>query len=242
MARQSASDTHESSEDAIAASQPTQLTRVPAAKTRRGAQTRRRLVEAAATVFSEYGYSAARIADMVRMAGISHGNFYRHFPGKDEVLLAVLEEPLAELRRASGREPDPVHRSGLDLDELIRANTNYFAAYARQRHLFRVMREAAAVNPEFARLWLSVRQGFVGRTAHWLAALVEAGQLEAGLDVELLAETLGSMMEHLAYVQIGLPAELPRPETIDALGRVTGESWYLILTGRSRLGETDRGR
>jgi AcrR family transcriptional regulator len=207
---------------------------VPAAKTRRGAQTRQRLVEAAATVFSEYGYSAARIADMVRMAGISHGNFYRHFPGKDEILLAVLEEPLAELRRASGRGPD--HRTGLDKAELIEANTSYFAAYARQRHLFRVMREAAAVNPDFARLWLSVRQGFVGRTAHWLAGLVEAGRLEADLDVDLLAETLGSMMEHLAYVQIGLPAELPRPETIDALGRVTGESWYLILTGRSRLG------
>jgi hypothetical protein len=128
----------------------------------------------------------------------------------------------------------------VDRAELIEANTRYFAAYARQRHLFRVMREAAAVNPEFARLWLSVRQGFVGRTAHWLTALVEAGQLEAGqlearADVDLLAETLGSMMEHLAYVQIGLPAELPRPETIDELGRVTGESWYLILTGRSRL-------
>jgi AcrR family transcriptional regulator len=224
------------------ASQLTQLTPVPAAKTRRGAQTRQRLVEAAATVFSEYGYSAARIADMVRMAGISHGNFYRHFPGKDEALLAVLEEPLAELRRASGRDPEPVHHRGLDLGELIRANTNYFAVYARQRHLFRVMREAAAVNPDFARLWLSVRQGFVGRTAHWLAALVEAGRLEPGVDVGLLAETLGSMMEHLAYVQIALPAELPRPETIDALGRVTGESWYLILTGRSSLRRPDRGR
>jgi AcrR family transcriptional regulator len=170
---------------------------------------------------------------MVRMAGISHGNFYRHFPGKDEILLAVLEEPLAELRRASGRGPD--HGSAVHLTGLIEANTKYFAAYARQRHLFRVMREAAAVNPDFARLWLSVRQGFVARTAHWLAALVDSGQLEAGVDVDLLAETLGSMMEHLAYVQIGLPAELPRPETIDELGRVTGESWYLILTGRSRL-------
>lgn len=199
----------------------------------RGARTRQRLVEAAATVFSEYGYSAARIADMVRMAGISHGNFYRHFPGKDEILLAVLDEPLAELRRASGRGPDP--HPTVDRTALIEANTRYFAAYARQRHLFRVMREAAAVNPDFARLWLSVRQGFVGRTTHWLAALVEAGHLEADVDVDLLAETLGSMMEHLAYVQIGLPAELPRPETIDELGRVTGESWYLILTGRSRL-------
>ena len=206
---------------------------MPAAKTVRGARTRQRLVEAAATVFSEYGYSAARIADMVRMAGISHGNFYRHFPGKDEILLAVLDEPLAELRRASSRGPD--HHPAVDRAELVEANTRYFAAYARQRHLFRVMREAAAVNPDFARLWLSVRQGFVGRTARWLATLVEAGELESDVDVDLLAETLGSMMEHLAYVQIGLPAELPRPETIDELGRVTGESWYLILTGRSRL-------
>ncbi len=214
-------------------SQTGTLTAVPPAKTRRGALTRQRLVEAAATVFAEYGYSSARIADMVRMAGISHGNFYRHFPGKDEILLAVLEEPLAELRRASGRGPD--RRPTVDLAELIEANTRYFAAYARQRHLFRVMREAAAVNPDFTRLWLTVRQGFVGRTAHWLTALVEAGRLDAGVDVDLLAETLGSMMEHLAYIQIGLPPELPRPETIDALGRVTGESWYLILSGRSRL-------
>lgn len=233
MTRQSPPNTTDSIVDVTPESQLTQLSPVPAAKTRRGARTRQRLVEAAATVFSEYGYSAARIADMVRMAGISHGNFYRHFPGKDEILLAVLEEPLAELRRASSRGPD--HPATVDRAELIEANTRYFTAYARQRHLFRVMREAAAVNPDFARLWLSVRQGFVGRTAHWLAALVEAGQLEPGVDVDLLAETLGSMMEHLAYVQIGLPAELPRPETIDALGRVTGESWYLILTGRSRL-------
>jgi AcrR family transcriptional regulator len=210
------------------------LTPVPAAKTRRGAHTRQRLVEAAATVFAEYGYSAARIADMVRMAGISHGNFYRHFPGKDEILLAVLEEPLEELRRATSA-PGSDHRPRIDLAELVEASTNYFSAYARQRHLFRVMREAAAVNPGFAALWLSVRQGFVGRTARWLAALQETGQLEAGADPALLAETLGSMTEQLAYVQIGLPAELPRPEAIDALGRVTGESWYLILTGRSRL-------
>jgi len=233
MIRQSTENTSDVAANVTVQSQRGPLTPVPAAKTRRGAQTRQRLVEAAATVFAEYGYSAARIADMVRMAGISHGNFYRHFPGKDEVLLAVLEEPLAELRRASGRGPE--HGRRVDLAELVAANTSYFEAYARRRHLFRVMREAAAVNPEFARLWLSVRQGFVGRTAGWLSALVDAGQLEAGIDADLLAETLGSMMEHLAYVQIGLPAELPRPETIDALGRMTGESWYLMLTGRSRL-------
>src|SRR3989442_707624 len=74
------------------------------AKTRRGAVTRARLVDAAATVFAECGYNAARISDMVRLAGISQGNFYRHFQSKDEILLAVLEGPLDELRRASSRQ------------------------------------------------------------------------------------------------------------------------------------------
>src|SRR5919206_1017714 len=140
---------------------------IAGAKTRRGAVTRGRLVDAAAAVFAEYGYNAARISDMVRLAGISQGNFYRHFQSKDEILLAVIEGPLDELRRASS-----VH-SGAEatevvLADLVAANRAYFSTYARHRHVIRVMREAAATNPEFGRLWLQIRRGVVGSTVHWL--------------------------------------------------------------------------
>src|SRR3989440_4190145 len=94
------------------------------AKTRRGAVTRARLVDAAATVFAECGYNAARISDMVRLAGISQGNFYRHFQSKDEILLAVLEGPLDELRRASSRQQGA---QGV-VSELVAATRSYFAA------------------------------------------------------------------------------------------------------------------
>lgn len=204
------------------------------AKTRRGAVTRARLVAAAATVFSECGYNAARISDMVRHAGISQGNFYRHFQSKDEILLAVLEGPLDELRRASGGQ----HRTEVVLTDLVAANRAYFSSYARHRHLIRVMREAAATNPEFGRLWLSVRRGFVERTIHWLERLQAEGRLEPDANLPMLAETLGSIVEHLAYVQIALPPELPRAEHLAELGRVAGEAWYLIVTGRERLAGT----
>jgi AcrR family transcriptional regulator len=206
------------------------------AKTRRGAVTRARLVEAAAAVFAEYGYNAARISDMVRLAGISQGNFYRHFQSKDEILLAVMEGPLEELRRSSS-----VH-SGAEvvLSDLVTANRAFFSAYARHRHVIRVMREAAATNPDFGRLWLKIRRGFVERTMHWLERLQAVGRLEAGANVELLAEALGSIVEHLAYVQIALAPELPRGETLDDLGRVAGEAWFLILTGRERLATTGK--
>jgi AcrR family transcriptional regulator len=207
---------------------------IAGAKTRRGAVTRARLVDAAAAVFSEYGYNAARISDMVRLAGISQGNFYRHFQSKDEILLAVIEGPLDELRRASS-----VH-SGAEatevvLTDLVAANRAYFSTYARHRHVIRVMREAAATNPEFGRLWLRIRRGFVERTVHWLERLQAGGQLEPGANLELLGEALGSVVEHLAYVQIALQPELPRGEMLDDLGRVAGEAWFLMLTGRERL-------
>lgn len=201
------------------------------AKTRRGAVTRARLVDAAATVFSECGYSGARISDMVRLAGISQGNFYRHFQSKDEILLAVLEGPLDDLRRASSGQ----QRTEVVLAELVAANRAYFSCYARHRHLIRVMREAAATNPDFGRLWLAVRQGFVERTVHWLDRLQGAGRIEPGANLPLLAETLGSVVEHLAYVQIALATEMPRGEHLAELGRAAGEAWYLIVTGRERL-------
>jgi AcrR family transcriptional regulator len=201
------------------------------AKTRRGAATQARLVSAAATVFAESGYNAARISDMVRLAGISQGNFYRHFQSKDEILLAVLEGPLDDLRRVS-RIPQG---DEVVLSQLVASNRAFFAAYARHRHTFRVMREAAATNPEFGRLWLKIRHGFVERTTHFLERLQAAGQLEPGTNLEMLAEALGSVVEHLAYVQIAIPAELPRGETLDELGRVAGEAWFLMLTGRDRL-------
>jgi len=204
------------------------------AKTRRGAVTRGRLVDAATTVFAECGYNAARISDMVRLAGISQGNFYRHFQSKDEILLAVLEGPLDDLRRVS-RIP---HGDAVVLSELVASNKAYFWAYARHRHTFRVMREAAATNPDFRRLWLEIRRRFLERTMRWLEQLQAAGKLEAGANLEVLAEGLGSIVEHLAYVQIALPAELPRGELLDELGRTAGEAWFLMLTGRERL----RGR
>lgn len=203
------------------------------AKTRRGALTRARLVDAATTVFAECGYNAARISDMVRLAGISQGNFYRHFESKDEILVAVLEAPLDDLRRATSGEHH--HGDEVVLADLVAANRAFFSAYARHRHVIRVMREAAATNAEFGRLWLQIRRAFVERTVRWLERLQAAGRLEAGTNLELLADALGSVVEHLAYVQVALAPELPRSETLDELGRMAGEAWYLMLTGRERL-------
>lgn len=65
--------------------------------------TRRRLYEAALTVFRRDGVGAARIEDIVVAAGVARGSFYFHFPTKEDVLAELLAgsvERVAEAVRA----------------------------------------------------------------------------------------------------------------------------------------------
>ena len=61
---------------------------------------RERLLDAALTVFVEKGLDGATIKDITAAAGVTQGLLYHYFPGKDALLLALLEERgfLPELR------------------------------------------------------------------------------------------------------------------------------------------------
>lgn len=52
--------------------------------------TRDRIVGAAMGLFWEKGYGSTSVADILKAAGINAGSLYHFFPGKQDVLLAVL--------------------------------------------------------------------------------------------------------------------------------------------------------
>ncbi|MBL8680531.1 MAG: TetR/AcrR family transcriptional regulator [Myxococcales bacterium] len=53
-------------------------------------ETHRRLYECSLTVFRRDTFTDAKIDDIAKMAGVSRGTFYFHFPTKDDVLLELL--------------------------------------------------------------------------------------------------------------------------------------------------------
>lgn len=192
---------------------------------KRGELTRERLVSAAAECFKEYGYTRTRISDIVHSAGVSQGNFYRHFTGLDEIFLEALRPGLQDLAAVSHRS-----RSTPDLTDLVESNTAYLVAYSRHRSTLRLLREAAAAseNDGFLQLWLQLRGDFIGRTRRWLQRLHDSGAIgETNLD--LLAESLGCLTEQLAYVHVGLAATIPRRERLEELGQALGEMWFRSL-------------
>jgi AcrR family transcriptional regulator len=60
------------------------------------AQTRRRILDAAATAFAECGIATTSITDITAAAGLTKGAVYSNFASKDELVLAIMEERLVE--------------------------------------------------------------------------------------------------------------------------------------------------
>lgn len=54
--------------------------------------TRRKLLEAAQSIFARDGFEAARIEDIAAAVGYTRGAFYAHFRTKEDLFLALLED------------------------------------------------------------------------------------------------------------------------------------------------------
>ena len=70
-------------------------------RSRKGADTRARLVQAAKEIFERDGFLEARITDIAQRAGVSHGSYYHYFESKEQLFREVAELQEARLTAPS---------------------------------------------------------------------------------------------------------------------------------------------
>ncbi|MFH7598799.1 ScbR family autoregulator-binding transcription factor [Streptomyces racemochromogenes] len=63
----------------------------PQVKQDRAVRTRRAILDAAAVVFEEYGYDAAKLSDIVNIAKVTKGALYFHFESKEGLAQSVID-------------------------------------------------------------------------------------------------------------------------------------------------------
>jgi AcrR family transcriptional regulator len=82
--------------------------------TDRGEKSRRAILDAALPVFRAHGYAAASLNQIIDASGLTKGGFYFHFPSKQALALAVLEDhqrrALEEVHRDIGTHERAVDR------------------------------------------------------------------------------------------------------------------------------------
>jgi AcrR family transcriptional regulator len=100
---------------------------------------RRLILEAAAKLFSERGYAATRIEDIIAELSASRRVIYEHFGGKSDILVAICEQAIhstIDLATQIARAPlDPVEklrRLVRDFTAIVIENRDYIAISTRE--------------------------------------------------------------------------------------------------------------
>ena len=125
-------------------------------RTEQAAQTRRRILEAAARVLEAQGFAGTRIDDVATEAGVAVPTVYKVFTNKVNLLIGAVNQTMAGHDAApidqqawfteQLDEPDPVRQL-----RLIARNARRM--YERAGQLLNVLRAAAPLNPDLAQAW-----------------------------------------------------------------------------------------
>jgi AcrR family transcriptional regulator len=169
-------------------------------------ETRRAIVEAATRLFGEHGYHATSLGLIASEAGVAVQTIYNSVGSKRDVLLAVLDLATAGERGPVLSESDP-HRIIARLVEFWRDSL------PRTAKGLRVVREAAAADPEAAALERARSGQQLRGCADVARLLADRGALRTGLSVDHAAA---------AIFAIGHP-ETYRTLVLD--GTWDGERW-----------------
>ncbi|MET7770142.1 TetR/AcrR family transcriptional regulator [Nocardia sp. NPDC005366] len=156
----------------------------------------RRLLDAALSVMTAGGVAARpRVADIVAAAGLSNDAFYRHFPSKDALVAALLEDGSERLARYAG------HQMGKESDPRLRVRRWVAAILAQADEQTAAATLAVLWNAAGPGLALEAGPGVVGSALSTLLrdTLAELGSAAPDSDAALIA-----------HVAIGTLADLLR--------------------------------
>jgi TetR/AcrR family fatty acid metabolism transcriptional regulator len=154
------------------------------------------IIDAAIRVFARTGFYNSRVSDIAREAGIASGTIYLYFKTKDEILVTLFREKMAEwvaqVRRQIASEPDAV---------------------AKIRRLVALHFSVLETDPDLAEVvQVELRQGhkfFRGASAHEISAYFEligsilhegiaSGQFRKELPVKMATKMLFGAMDQVA--------------------------------------------
>ncbi len=167
----------------------------------------RRILDAALRVFSRKGYRDTSVDEIAGESGTSKGGVYFHFPGKETILLHLLDRTVSRLRdkidAALATHDDPIAKADAALLAVLRT-------FAKHRALARFfMVETLSAGREFQHRMAEVHAEFAAIIQRHLDDAVEQGVIQP-IDTEMAGRAwFGALNEVIMnWVLLGTPESL----------------------------------
>jgi AcrR family transcriptional regulator len=181
---------------------------------RKGLDTRRRLLDAAEAVFGELGYHEASVVKVADAAGVATGTFYLYFDSKRAIFVELMTDLNRRIRHAMSEGA----AEGTSRPEAeVLGFQAFFRFTAEHPALYRIIRQAEFVAPEMLRYHYDrVAAGYV--TA--LESAMGSGEIGT-IDAEVTAWALMGLGELVGMRWILWGDGEPMPERVtDELARI----------------------
>lgn len=182
------------------------------------------LLDAGTEALAEQGYHAARVDDVARIAGVSHGTFYLYFENKEDLFAALARRCAAEVEALAGE----LGRVGSDADgrvELRRWIAEYFALYRRHGVVIRSWAEDQMADRSLTKLGAVSFAHMTERFAELLAAADPSGSADRRA-CELRAAALLAMVERTAFLVTTRDFGWSDPAVLDSLAATVHRGFF----------------
>ncbi|MBP1818682.1 AcrR family transcriptional regulator [Mycobacterium sp. OAE908] len=180
--------------------------------------TRRKIIDAAVSLFNDIGYSNVGLGDIVEHAGLTKGALYHHFSSKEALAAAIIDEGsdiLLKTFQSISRSPAPALESIIHGVLVVVEMANADKLVRMGAVLLRIFAKFSDVSTTNYGAWLAEMATQTRRAQ-------SEGDLRADIDAQKAAEFIMSALLGAELVSNALSGGA------DALERVT-ETWELLL-------------
>jgi len=149
---------------------------------------------AAVQIFSRTGYEAASVSDICASAGVSKGAFYHHFPSKQQLFLAIIDDWLKMVDARLFSPDGEVGDVPQSLSRMARMLGFVFEAASGQLPMFLEFMVQASRDQAVWDATIAPYRRYQGQ----FAQLIEKGQDEGSIRPEVNAQTASWVLISLA--------------------------------------------
>jgi AcrR family transcriptional regulator len=202
--------------------------RYDSARRQDAAQRRRAaIVESASRLFMREGFSGTTIARIAEDAGVSDETVYKAFGNKIALVRAIRDKALAgEGPVHAERRSDRMQASQSDPRQIIRGwGVLTMEVAPRVVPVLLLVREAAASDPELARLREEMDAARLTRMAHNARTLLKGGHLREGITLDAATDVLWTYSSPELYELL----VIRRNWSIDRYGRFIADAMIAAL-------------
>jgi len=143
----------------------------------RSEETRQRILDVAARLFSDKGFDATGVAEICDASGVSKGAFYHHFPSKQTVFLQLLQDWLSGLDTQMTRTAQNASDVPSALLAMATEMKDVFTAADGRVHLFLEFWQQAGRHPDVWKEFIAPYR----RYQQFFARIIEKGVAEGSL-------------------------------------------------------------